>query len=238
MAGVGAMAVPAARAAIANAAAVLRIDRANISIPFFAGADCAGKYPEGQGLPNVARVSGPAGNIFRMLNSQRGEPITRGNAFPAPPPGAPLNDLARCGALEEDEHAGGGSQLPLLAMPSNLAPLASGTKGDAYAEGLILEFAGSTLATYRAVSEKLGMDTTNPKADWPAGLRFHAAGSTGAGYSCSRSGTHVTRRTGLCKPGLGPRCRPAARPSLRAWNGLRWRHIRYRPHSCTSVSAW
>ena len=52
--------------------------------------------------------------------------------FPAPPPGAPLNDLARCGALEEDEHAGGGSQLPLLAMPSNLAPLASGTKGDAY----------------------------------------------------------------------------------------------------------
>jgi hypothetical protein len=44
----------------------------------------------------------------------------------------PLNDLARCGALEEDEHAGGGSQLPLLAMPSNLAPLASGTKGDAY----------------------------------------------------------------------------------------------------------
>jgi hypothetical protein len=50
------------------------------------------------------------------------------------------------------------------------------------AEGLILEFAGSTLATYRAVSEKLGMDTTNPKADWPAGLRFHAAGSTGAGF--------------------------------------------------------
>ena len=50
------------------------------------------------------------------------------------------------------------------------------------AEGLILEFAGSTLATYRAVSEKLGMDTTNPKADWPAGLRFHAAGSASAGF--------------------------------------------------------
>ena len=50
------------------------------------------------------------------------------------------------------------------------------------AEGLILEFAGSTLATYRAVSEKLGIDTTNPKADWPAGLRFHAAGATGDGF--------------------------------------------------------
>ena len=31
--------------------------------------------------------------------------------------------LARCGALAQDEHAGGGSQLPLLAIPSNLAPL-------------------------------------------------------------------------------------------------------------------
>jgi hypothetical protein len=40
------------------------------------------------------------------------------------------------------------------------------------AEGLILEFAGSTLATYRAVSEKLGMDTTNPKADWPATMSW------------------------------------------------------------------
>ena len=86
------------------------------------------------------------------------------------------------------------------------------------AEGLILEFAGSTLATYRAVSEKLGMDTTNPKADWPTGLRFHAAGSTGAGFLVfevwdSRDAQDRFMQTRL---------------------GLRWRHIRYRPHSCTS----
>jgi len=59
---------------------------------------------------------------------------------------------------------------------------AAARKETLMAEGLILEFAGSTLATYRAVSEKLGMDTTNAKADWPAGLRFHAAGSAGAGF--------------------------------------------------------
>ena len=39
--------------------------------------------------------------------------------FPRPP-GAPGPDryLARCGALAQDEDAGGGSQLPLLAIPS------------------------------------------------------------------------------------------------------------------------
>jgi hypothetical protein len=103
------------------------------------------------------------------------------------------------------------------------------------AEGLILEFAGSTLATYRAVSEKLGMDTTNPKADWPAGLRFHAAGSTGAGFLVFEVWDSRDAQDRFMQTRLGPALQAGGSPQhLRAWNGLRWRHIRYRPHSCTS----
>ena len=71
--------------------------------------------------------------------------------FPASPPGAPLDDLARCGALEEDEHAGGGSQLPLLAMPSNLAPLG--------------ELAGLFVAVPLAGARRSRTLETNPLSD-------------------------------------------------------------------------
>ncbi len=49
------------------------------------------------------------------------------------------------------------------------------------AEALILEFSGVSKAQYDAVNEKLGVDMNTGTGAWPAGLEWHAAGTSDDG---------------------------------------------------------
>lgn len=48
--------------------------------------------------------------------------------------------------------------------------------------GLIMEFEGPGREEYEAVNARLGVDPTAGSANWPVGLRFHAAGGTASSW--------------------------------------------------------
>ena len=49
------------------------------------------------------------------------------------------------------------------------------------AELIILSFDGIGQAEYEAVNKELGLDMSDPDADWPAGLKMHAGGTSDDG---------------------------------------------------------
>jgi hypothetical protein len=50
------------------------------------------------------------------------------------------------------------------------------------ADGLILEFDGFGVETYKRVNELLGVDMASGEGDWPQGMLFHAGGAKPGGW--------------------------------------------------------
>ena len=90
------------------------------------------------------------------------------------------------------------------------------------AEGLILEFEGVGRGLYDAVNEKLGVDTTNPTGDWPAGLLFHAAGETDGGLAVFEVWESKDAQDRFMNERLGPAlgASDAPRPARMEWIAL------------------